>query len=143
MIKDIYSRNFRCSAKEAVILLLCGAPCLQYFQNIQCPDFKFLILICHYLPKEYVQNSFILEISGAPQRKQFYCFFRGVPCMQQFQNVQCPDSSFFYFDMLQLIQSQLSLKFQVLREKSSDIASFVEHPVLTISKMYSILILVF
>ena len=40
-------------------------------------------------------------------------------------------------------QSQVFLKFWMLRERSSDIACFVEHPVYSSFKMYSVLILVF
>ena len=51
--------------------------------------------------------------------------------------------NFFYFDLLLLIQSAfVKVNFQVLRERSSDIASFVEHPVYSIFKMQSVLILV-
>ena len=41
-----------------------------------------------------------------------------------------------------ICKSRLSLRFQVLREGSSFIAFFVEHPVRNNSKMYSVLILV-
>ena len=51
--------------------------------------------------------------------------------------------NFFYFDLLLLIQSAcVKVNFQVLRERGSDIASFVEHPVYSIFKMQSVLILV-
>ena len=51
--------------------------------------------------------------------------------------------NFFYFDLLLLIQSAcVKVNFQVLRERSSDIASFVEHSVYSIFKMQSVLILV-
>ena len=42
-----------------------------------------------------------------------------------------------------MCKSHISLKFQVLREGSSVIVSFVEHPVYSIFKMYSVPILVF
>ena len=41
-----------------------------------------------------------------------------------------------------ICKSRLFLKFQVLREGSSFVASFVEHPVCSSFKMYSVLILV-
>ena len=53
-VKVIFSGNSRCSAKEAVILLLSWAPFIQRFQNIQSLDFSILILICHYEPKVHV-----------------------------------------------------------------------------------------
>ena len=40
-----------------------------------------------------------------------------------------------------MCKSQFFLKFEVLREKSSDIALFVEHPVCSNFKMYTVLIL--
>ena len=43
--------------------------------------FYFFILISHYSPKMLVWKSFILEILGALQKKQWYCFFRGAPCI--------------------------------------------------------------
>ena len=52
----------------------------------------------------------------------------------------------FYFGSFNrkcICKNHLFLKFQVLREGSSFIASFVEHPVCTNFKMYSVLILVF
>ena len=42
-----------------------------------------------------------------------------------------------------IYKRHLFSQFQVLRERSSTIASFVEHSVYSISKMYSVLILVF
>ena len=42
-----------------------------------------------------------------------------------------------------ICKSQIFLTFQVLREKSCGISSFVEHPAYSISKMYSVLILAF
>ena len=42
-----------------------------------------------------------------------------------------------------MYKSHLFSKFWVLRKGSSDIASFVEHPVYSISRMYSVLILAF
>ena len=42
-----------------------------------------------------------------------------------------------------MCKSQFFLKFSVLRKRSSDITFSVEHPVYSISEMYSILILVF
>ena len=53
---------------------------------------------------------------------------------------------FFYFNWLQLIQksiwkSHFFLKFEVLRERSSVIASFVERPVYNVLKIYSVLAL--
>ena len=52
----------------------------------------------------------------------------------------------FYFPTFNpkcICKSQLFLNFQVLHERSRDIASFVEHPVYSNFKMYSVLILVF
>ena len=37
--------------------------------------------IDYYLPKFPVKNSFILEILGAPSKKQWCCFFGGAPCI--------------------------------------------------------------
>ena len=42
-----------------------------------------------------------------------------------------------------MYKKYLFLNFQVLRERSSDIVSFVEHPVYSSFKMYGLLILVF
>ena len=80
--------------KKQCYCFVLGAPCMQHFQNMQGPDSGCFILICQHLPKMYLSKGFILKILGVPRKKQCYCFFRGAPCMQQFQNVQCPDFNF-------------------------------------------------
>ena len=93
-VKRIYSRNFGCSAKEALILLLS-----QSTLDIVFPKCIVLTLV-------------------------FWFWFVTI----------YPKTMY---------KIHLFLKFQVLREGSSDIASFVEHPVYSISKMHSVLVLVF
>ena len=64
-----------------------GAPCIYQFSNVLCSDTRVFILICHGLTKEYVKSNLFFVISGALRKKKRYCFFRGAPCIQQFQNV--------------------------------------------------------
>ena len=59
--------------------------------------FCFFGVFCHVLPKTLLQKSFFQKIVGAPWKEQWYCFFRGAPCIDHSQNVKCPDSSFFLF----------------------------------------------
>ena len=53
-LKGIYSRNFRCSAKEAVIMLLSWGTLYIAFSKCKVSWFSFFILISHCLPKVYV-----------------------------------------------------------------------------------------
>ena len=88
--------------------------------------------------------SFILEIICAPQKKQWYCIFCEPLCMKHFQDLWSP---FFTFSILiyddspkMLLQKHASLEqFSVLREWSSDFATFVEHPVHVNFKIHSLL----
>ena len=108
----------------------------------------FLILICHYSPKEHVQKSLFLKFEFLREISSFIASFVE-PLIIAFSIYKMSTFQFFYFNALQLIQSAcgkknfFSLKFQMLRERSSDIASLVKHPVYSICKRYSVLILVF
>ena len=95
--------------------------------SVLIPHSSCLILIYHYLPKFMYKK--LVEILGAPQKKQCWCFFRGARCIQQVENVQCPNSNFVYFVLPRLTQSESVKVIFSLPERSSDIASFVEHPV--------------
>ena len=59
-IKGIYSQIFRCSAKEAVILLLSWSTRYVAFSKCMMPDLKFFILNCHCSPKVHVWESFFI-----------------------------------------------------------------------------------
>ena len=53
-IKDIYSQNFRCSAKEAAILLLSRSTQDIAISKCKASSFQFSIFIYHYSPKMYL-----------------------------------------------------------------------------------------
>ena len=99
-----------------------------------------------FYPKWMCKSNFF-EILAASRRKQWYWFVRGVPCIEHFVNVWCSESSFLFqyatINPTRICRRYFFLKFLVLREKSSVIASFVEHPVYSIFKMHGLLILVF
>ena len=90
--KGNISSNFRCSGKEAVLLLRSWSTL--YVAVLKCilSWLWLFFLICQHLPKIYVSEGFVLEILGALRKKQFYCFVRGGPWIWHFQNVKCPDS---------------------------------------------------
>ena len=61
--------------------------------------------VVNYAKSMCKSNLFFVSL-GAPLRKKRYCFFRGAPCIDHFQNA--PDISihfkFFYFDLPLLTQ---------------------------------------
>ena len=57
-VKDICSRNFRCSAKGAVILFVSWSTLYIVFSICVVSSFYCSILICHYLPKVYVEKTY-------------------------------------------------------------------------------------
>ena len=73
--------------KKKTILLLSWSTLHMTVSECIASWFHFSILISHYSPKMLLQNSFFLEILGAPWKKQCYCFFRGAPCISQVENV--------------------------------------------------------
>ena len=95
-VKVVYSWTFRCSTKEAVILPYSWSTLYIAFQNVKVPDsvVAFDLLL---FTQTVCIKAFILEILSAPRRKQWYCFFHGAPWIWHFQNVYCPDFSFFLF----------------------------------------------
>ena len=105
------------------------------------------IFIRYRSPSVTVEKRIFPESLGTPQKNQCYCFFRGTQCMTI---SECIISWFwfFYFDFplftrgvrIKVIYSSTFYKF---RKRSSDITHFVEHPVYSILKMYSLLIRVF
>ena len=84
-----------------------------FLEHPVCSNFKkYSVLILFFLfwfppihPKCFY-NSHILEILGALRKKQWYCFFRGEPCKQQFENLEWPNSSFIYFVLTRLNQNE-------------------------------------
>ena len=98
-------------------------------------------------PKSMCKSNSYFVISGAPRRKKRYCFFREHPA---YSNLKMYNALilflFFWFPTIHpkcFCKSHFFLKFQVLHERSSVIASFVEHPVCSNFKIYSVLILFF
>ena len=77
------------------------------------------------------KSHLFLKILDAPRKKLWCFFFCGSPCTQHFLIAYCPYSSFlFWFASIHskcVCKSIFCLKFWVLRKRSSDIASFVEH----------------
>ena len=92
--KVVYFWNFRWSAKEVLILLCLWSTLYLALRKCVVSLFYFL-LFCHVSAKTLLQKSYLQEILGALRREQWYCFFRGAPFIYCFQNVKCPDSSFF------------------------------------------------
>ena len=87
-----------------------------------------------------LQKSFICEILGAPRKEQ--CYVAVSKCML----------FLFYFLIIYFVLKLFTqrqcvkvtfLKFQVLRERSSVIASFPEHPAHSNFEMFSVLIIRF
>ena len=96
-------------------------------------------------PKSMCKRNSFFVILGAPRRKKRYCFFREHPayCNLKMYSVLIL-FLFFWFPTIHpkcFCKSHFFLKFQVLHERSSVIASFMEHPVCSNFKMYSELIL--
>ena len=77
------------------------------------------------------KSHLFLKILDTPRKKLWCFFFCGSPCTQHFLIAYCPYSSFlFWFASIHskcVCKSIFCLKFWVLRKRSSDIASFVEH----------------
>ena len=92
----------------------------------------------------HLQKSTFPELSCAPRRKQFYCFFCGAP--SNFK-MYCPDSSCFILICQHLPKMRVEKTFilEVLGAplRKQRYCFFVEHPVYSNFKMDSILILVF
>ena len=107
----------------------------------------FLFWFAMTYPKSMCKRNSFFVILGAPRRKKRYCFFREHPayCNLKMYSVLIL-FLFFWFPTIHpkcFCKSHFFLKFQVLHERSSVIASFMEHPVCSNFKMYSELILFF
>ena len=76
-VKVKFSWTSRCPAKETVILPLSWSTLYIPFQNVKVPDSGCCIWFVTICPKYMYKKPFILEILGAPQRKQWCWFFRG------------------------------------------------------------------
>ena len=64
--KSIFPEILGAPWKEQCYWFVCGAPCINHFQNVNFSYSGCFILFSHYSPKLYVSESFILEFSGAP-----------------------------------------------------------------------------
>ena len=93
--KGFIFKNLGAPRKTQFHCFVLRPPCMQHFKNVQSPDSVFFIFICQHLLKLYLSKGFILEILGAPRKKQCYCLVRGAPYMQHFQNIKCSDSGCF------------------------------------------------
>ena len=143
-IKLIYSWNFMCTAKEAVILLLSWSTlyvafskCIVYWFYISHLD---LPLITQNASEKAIfllnwrcsaKETVILLLSWSAR----YIVFS-----------KCIVSWIFGFATIHrrcFCNSQLFFKFYLLRKRSSNISSFMEHPVYSNFRMYSFLILFF
>ena len=83
-VKVIYSWKFRCSAKGAVVITsFVKHP---VFSSVKMYSvfillFLFFLFFCHVSPKTLLQKLFFQKTLGAPRKEQWYCFFRGAPCI--------------------------------------------------------------
>ena len=131
-VKGTFSRNFRCSVKDAVILLpgsnFFYFNWLQLIQkasakvtfswNFRCSTKKAVLLLRAW-------STLDIAVSKCKVPSFYFSYFH-LP----FFNRKC------------ICKSRLFLKLEVLHEGSSFIASIVEYPVCSNFKMYSVLILV-
>ena len=125
-IKIIYSRNFRCSAKEAILLLLLWSTlCLEISISVASWFYFFLFQFPTFNPKYMGKSEFFLKFQVPRMASSFMGSF--------VEYTVC--SNFKMYGLLILVypecmyKSHLFLKFQVLRKGSSFITPSVEHPV--------------
>ena len=62
------------------------------------------ILVCYYSPKVNMWKQIFPEFLGAPRKNEFYCFFRGAPCIAILKSV-VSWFQFFYCDFPIFIQN--------------------------------------
>ena len=76
--KDNFSWNFRCSVKEAVLLVRSRGTLYVAFSK--CTVSWFYLFYFYFPLSTKNCMPFIIEVSVALQRKQFCCFLHGAPC---------------------------------------------------------------
>ena len=115
----ISSGCFRCSAKEAVVLLLSWSTLHIKITKFIVSKFFFFFFLAFFTQKSICKSHFFLKLLGAIWKEQWYCFV-------------LLWSATIYPSFLW--KTHLFWTFWVLRERSSDIFSFVERPVYSIFK---------
>ena len=104
---------------------------MQHFQNVQNPDFKFLILICHYSKCLYKCHLFLKLKCSAKDAVLLLLSWSTL-----YVAISKPIVSLFYLkkklaliNLKNICKNQFFMKFQGLCKTSSVVTSFLEHPV--------------
>ena len=105
---------------------------MQHFQNVYNPDFKFLILICHYSKCLYKCHLF-LKFEVLREGCSFVASFVEHPVCSNFKTysvlILFKKKKLALINLKNICKNQFFMKFQVLCETSSVVTSFLEHPV--------------
>ena len=147
MYKSHFSWDFRCPGKEAVILLLS-------WNNLYVATSKCILSWFYFDFRRFTKNQrcmykghSFLKFFMLCERTSEITSFVEQPVYSNFQIFSVLTLVFlFSFTTIHancFCKSCLFLKFEVLGARSSDIATFMEHPVYINLKMYSVLILLY
>ena len=145
-LKGIYSWNFRCSAKEAVIRLLSWSILYIAFSKWKVSWFLFFYFDFSLFTQSVCLKGIYSWNFRCSVKEAAIFFLSWSTLYTDFQNGKFPDSCFlFWFPTVYpkcMFKRHLFLKLSVFRERSSDTFPFVEHPVYSIFKLYGVLIIV-